>query len=346
MHLKDMLVSIKSVFGLSFMNHVMIGFTRWDYTKRASILRRGITKEKLSSDVNRLLRDIVGHQHECPCIFLDNTLNLCTDDELLELYGDELPAITSSLDEALDAIYQNTCIKTDVFHCSGIESTLAERDVGRDMIEREEAAHTEGAKTFERLQKCWDGLGIEDPVEFLNMLEEHAQKERKHLMHFLAATTKPDLEHVGQSVQNSFDTKVAAEMKTSSWKNGQAASSFNRSLRMELVATYVDFIVQRSKGPADSQNARFEEVLERDRELILRYVCNCKGGSLSWGTFAVLQENLRWEQLAARETIFGSSCNVDKSIREFLKDANGLIAFLGNEPVPDWISKLSRKPTG
>merc|ERR1712003_268791 len=32
MHLKDMLVTLKDIFGLPFMKNVMIGFTRWDYT--------------------------------------------------------------------------------------------------------------------------------------------------------------------------------------------------------------------------------------------------------------------------------------------------------------------------
>jgi predicted GTPase len=45
MHLKDMLVALKNVFGLPFMKNVLIGFTRWDYTKKGAILRRGVTKE-------------------------------------------------------------------------------------------------------------------------------------------------------------------------------------------------------------------------------------------------------------------------------------------------------------
>ena len=39
-HLKDMLQALKSVFGLPFMNHVVIGFTRWDYTRRGAVLRK------------------------------------------------------------------------------------------------------------------------------------------------------------------------------------------------------------------------------------------------------------------------------------------------------------------
>ena len=45
MHLKDMLAALKSVFGLSFMEHVVIGFTRWDYSHRGAVLRRGVTEK-------------------------------------------------------------------------------------------------------------------------------------------------------------------------------------------------------------------------------------------------------------------------------------------------------------
>jgi GTP-binding protein EngB required for normal cell division len=44
-HLKDMLVALKSVFGLTFMRNTVVGFTRWDYTQRGAILRRGVTRE-------------------------------------------------------------------------------------------------------------------------------------------------------------------------------------------------------------------------------------------------------------------------------------------------------------
>ena len=40
LHLKDMLVALRSVFGVAVMRHVLIGFTRWDYSKRGRILRQ------------------------------------------------------------------------------------------------------------------------------------------------------------------------------------------------------------------------------------------------------------------------------------------------------------------
>lgn len=78
MHLKDMLMALKNVFGLTFMKNVVVGFTRWDYSRKGAILRRGITQEVLSSNVNELLRSLMGHDHWCECVFLDNTLHMLT----------------------------------------------------------------------------------------------------------------------------------------------------------------------------------------------------------------------------------------------------------------------------
>ena len=64
-HLKDMLVALKNIFGLRFMKNVLVGFTRWDYTKKGAIMRRGVTKESLSANVNGLLRSLLGHDHDC-----------------------------------------------------------------------------------------------------------------------------------------------------------------------------------------------------------------------------------------------------------------------------------------
>ena len=143
MHLKDMLVALKSVFGLGFTKNLMVGFTRWDYTRRGAILRRGVTKEALATDVSALLRTLLTHEHETECVFLDNTVHMCSDDELRELHGDELPRVSAAFDEALEAIRAAAATNAP-FACADLEGTLAERDVGRDRIEREAAAVAEG----------------------------------------------------------------------------------------------------------------------------------------------------------------------------------------------------------
>ena len=63
-------MALKSVFGLPFMDYVVIGFTRWDYSKRGAILRRGVTKESLRSSVNGLLRELLGHDRSKQVVVL------------------------------------------------------------------------------------------------------------------------------------------------------------------------------------------------------------------------------------------------------------------------------------
>ena len=46
-HLKDMLAALKNVFGVRFMENVLVGFTRWDYSRKGALLRRDVTKEAL-----------------------------------------------------------------------------------------------------------------------------------------------------------------------------------------------------------------------------------------------------------------------------------------------------------
>eukprot|EP00966_Prymnesium_polylepis_P050895 1178445-Prymnesium_polylepis.1 len=147
MHLNDMLVALKSVFGLPFMKNVLVGFTRWDYSRKGAIVRRGVTREMLKSNVDGLLRRLLGHEHDCDCIFLDNSLSMCTESELHELYtceqcrccSEELAGVLHAFDEALEAV-RRAAVSNRPFLCADIEGTLAERDVGRDMIEREAAA--------------------------------------------------------------------------------------------------------------------------------------------------------------------------------------------------------------
>jgi hypothetical protein len=36
--------------------------------------------------VNGLLRSFLGHDYDCECVFLDNTVHMCTAEELRDLY--------------------------------------------------------------------------------------------------------------------------------------------------------------------------------------------------------------------------------------------------------------------
>ncbi|CAK0888316.1 unnamed protein product [Prorocentrum cordatum] len=205
-HLKDMLQSLKSVFGVALMRNTLIGFTRWDYTKRASKVqkRRGVTKESLAANMNEALRTIVGHDHDCPCVFLDNTLSMCTGEEEMEdLFGDEHSAVTAEFERELEAIRLFATTR-GAFRCGSIEGALAERDVGRDRMERERAARAEGEAAIERLRGRWHGLGAEGPEELDARLRAEVEEEHGALARFLASRTSTDLEHVRADVLARF----------------------------------------------------------------------------------------------------------------------------------------------
>mmetsp|Transcript_16572 Transcript_16572/g.49086 ORF Transcript_16572/g.49086 Transcript_16572/m.49086 type:complete len:199 (+) Transcript_16572:46-642(+) len=78
-HIKDMLLALRSVFGDGLLRHVLLGFTRWDYSRRGRLLReRGYaaSEEALRAGVNAELRKAVGHGHDCDAVFLDNTQHM------------------------------------------------------------------------------------------------------------------------------------------------------------------------------------------------------------------------------------------------------------------------------
>ena len=62
-----------------------------------------------------------------------------------------------------------------------------------------------------------------------------AQQKRQELDQYLAAKTKPDLDHVQVSVLKTFDARVPDEMRRASLNNRAAASSFNRALGKEII---------------------------------------------------------------------------------------------------------------
>jgi hypothetical protein len=362
MHLKDMLAALKSVFGVSFMKHVLVGFTRWDYSERGAILRRGVTKDSLSCSVNAVLRDLVGHTHDCECIFLDNTVHMLAEDELRELHtckhcgacGDELAQVTRAFDDALDAV-RRAAVGNEPFLCAHIESTLAERDVGRDAIEREAAAVEQGREALDALTGGWEALAIEEPESLEGRLEEEVRLARDALHHFLAAKCKPDLEHVMSSVMETFDARVADETKRAVFRNRTAAASHNRSLRMELIQEYKECIAEQvalgddaigqdaSSTPHPTPRQRFDAVYVKFAELVVRFATRSKGGTLAWQPLVVLQDQLRMEQVDTREKILRTELKSGAALPDIsapIKEASALVKVFGDQPVPTWVLKM------
>ena len=86
-----------------------------------------------------MLRELIGHDFDVGCAFLDNSLHMLSRAELEEAYSAELPQLLAAFDESLEAIRRAAAVLKP-FRCADLECTLAERDVGRDRIEREAAA--------------------------------------------------------------------------------------------------------------------------------------------------------------------------------------------------------------
>lgn len=350
MHLKDMLVALKSVFGIGFLKNVLIGFTRWDYSRKGELLRRGVTKESLTASVNGLLREVLGHDHDCNCIFLDNTVNMCSPAELRDLYtcahcqtcSDELAVIVGAFDEALEAV-RIAATGNAPFFCADIESTVAERDVGRDMIEREEAAVEQGQAAFAGLSDAWEALGVEEPARLEESLHASARTAREALQQYLSAKCKPDLEHVRISVLEAFDAQLKERIGGVLYRNKSAAASANRALRMQLVREYKEHIAEQSQDELRAPRARFDAIYARCREVVADFVGRCQGGSLAWQPLVVLQDGLRMEQVDAREKLLRDELKAGHelpSVSERMKDADAFIRLLGAQTAPTWLLEL------
>ena len=51
------------------------------------MLRRGVTQASLAASVNAHLQSLLGHAKACECVFLDNTLHMLSNAELVELHS-------------------------------------------------------------------------------------------------------------------------------------------------------------------------------------------------------------------------------------------------------------------
>lgn len=134
-HLQEMLVTFRDTFGQAFIRHVMICFTHWEYDRKSKLKRKkhGITAETNSRMINDQLKATLGEDCDCPCVFLDNTLNVCSEEELEELYDAELPAVLGEFEAELDKIHKFV-LSSEPFFCQDVEAALAATDVLRQAV--------------------------------------------------------------------------------------------------------------------------------------------------------------------------------------------------------------------
>lgn len=90
---------------------------------------------------------------------------------------------------------------------------------------------------------------------------------------------------------------------------------------------------------------------KRYYDVVRRYIARCKGGSLAWHPFVVLQDQLRMEQVDAREKILRADLFSGAelpSIVEPAKSARALVARLGStsRQLPEWLHVLANEQKG
>jgi len=136
-HLKEMLHNFKSMFGEAFLRNVMIGFTHWEYDRRATIKRKksGGTAERKAQLMNEELRRHLGHNFDCPCVFLDNTLNVSTDAELKELFDDELQDIMLEFEGELEKVI-GFIRRRQPFWCRDVKAVATEKEQLKEKVIR------------------------------------------------------------------------------------------------------------------------------------------------------------------------------------------------------------------
>eukprot|EP00929_Paragymnodinium_shiwhaense_P009348 TRINITY_DN113486_c0_g1_i1.p1 TRINITY_DN113486_c0_g1~~TRINITY_DN113486_c0_g1_i1.p1 ORF type:complete len:901 (-),score=183.87 TRINITY_DN113486_c0_g1_i1:352-3054(-) len=131
-HLKDMLSVFKEVFGDGFIRHLVIAFTRWEFDRKATKRRTktGDSMEKKTAMMNEELRKVLGHAYDCPSIFLDNSLNMCSNEDLEDLLEDELEPVLNLFQEQLDTAL-GYVLGLPPFRCEDVQAVLAKKDALR-----------------------------------------------------------------------------------------------------------------------------------------------------------------------------------------------------------------------
>mmetsp|Transcript_20472 Transcript_20472/g.46671 ORF Transcript_20472/g.46671 Transcript_20472/m.46671 type:complete len:329 (+) Transcript_20472:46-1032(+) len=103
---REMLTRCRDMLGKDFLRHVMVGFTRWEFQPAARRRRErtGHTEAWKVAEINRELRAFLGHDFDCPCVFLDNSLNSWRDEALKEEFQEDLPALLGAMEDELQKL--------------------------------------------------------------------------------------------------------------------------------------------------------------------------------------------------------------------------------------------------
>mmetsp|Transcript_61349 Transcript_61349/g.182752 ORF Transcript_61349/g.182752 Transcript_61349/m.182752 type:complete len:807 (-) Transcript_61349:138-2558(-) len=127
--LQEMLIKFKDVFGEEFLRNVMLGFTKWEFKRFARKKREktGQTEAVKAKKYNEVLRSILKHEFDCPCVFLNNNLNALSEEDLEAEYGAEVPEMQKAFEAELQKVH-SFMRSREPFMCRNIEAMLAERE--------------------------------------------------------------------------------------------------------------------------------------------------------------------------------------------------------------------------
>jgi hypothetical protein len=100
-------------------------------------------------------------------------------------------------------------------------------------------------------------------------------------------------------------------------------------------------------GSSAAARARFDAIRDEFGPLVRLYLSRCQGGALSWAPFVLLQDQLRMEQVDAREKLLRDDLVAGRSlppVSEPVKDAEALARLCGESAVPAWLREMGAEP--
>lgn len=259
-HLKGMLVAMRDTFGPSFFQHILLGFTRWDYGRRAD--QTAYSREETACAVNDALHLLLGHRHDFRAVFLDNTLNMFSEEELTLTHGKELPALRLAFENEMQEIHYFV-MSDPPFHCQDIGRIEAEKD--RDILNRQHARAMValGSQAFSHLKQTWDDhrLHIHDPKVLLNILETDMEREIAILRGKLADEARPGLESLQASVLEDFKLQVVPTVKVLCEHNDQRSTERLMDLTKVMVSLSKEALT-RLEGKWEEGHQSVEDPIE------------------------------------------------------------------------------------
>ena len=115
---------------------------------------------------------------------------------------------------------------------------------------------------------------------------------------------------------------------------------------MRLLAEHKALVTAQTRDAARRPRERFEAVCAECRRLLVAFVAGAAGGALAWPAFVVLQDQIRMEQVDAREKILRDELlsGVElPPLSQSARDPAALAQLLrgAEAPVPEWLVAMS-----